>query len=76
MNAVTLNDAINTAIQLSPDQQDMLIDILTKRRADIRRQEIASDANQAIAAFREGKFKAQSAEEAIAELHRFLEDDE
>ncbi len=76
MNAITLDQAINTVLQLPPDQQEMLIDILSKRRIETRRQEIMVDANKSIAAFRDGQFKAQSAEEAIAELHRTLEDDE
>ena len=76
MNAVTLDQAINTAMQLPPDQQEMLVDILSKRRIEIRRQEIMTNSNKSIAAFRQGQFKAQSAEDAIAELHRALEDDE
>ena len=76
MNAVTLDQAINTAMKLPPDQQEMLIDILNKRRIEIRRQEIIIDANKSIVAFREGQFKALSAEEAIAELHHTLEDNE
>ncbi len=76
MNAVTLDEAINTAMQLPPDQQEMLIDILSKRRIEIRRQEIMADANQAIAAFRQGQIKTQSAEEAIAELRSTLGEDE
>jgi hypothetical protein len=72
MNAVTLDQAINTATQLPPDQQEMLIDILRKRQIENRRQEIMADANNSIAAFREGQFKVQSAEEAIVELHRTL----
>ena len=76
MNAITLDQAINTVLQLPPDQQEMLIDILSKRRIETRRQEIMVDAHKSIAAFRDGQSKAQSAEEAIAELHRTLEDDE
>lgn len=44
MNAITLDQAINTALQLPPEQQDMLIDILGKRRIEARRQEIIADA--------------------------------
>ena len=76
MNCVTLDQVINTAMQLPPDQQEMLIEILSKRRADIRRQEIMVDANNSIEAFRNGQFKMLSAKEAVAELHRTLEDDE
>lgn len=76
MNFVTLDQAISTAIQLPLDQQEMLIDILNKRRIEIRRQEIIADANNSIQAFRDGQFKMLSAEAAIAELHCTFEDDE
>lgn len=76
LDRVTLDQAVHIALQLPPDQQDMLVEILRKRRSEARRREIAADARKSIAAFRKGKLKAQSAEEAIAELHRSLEDDE
>ena len=47
---------------------------LRNRRIEARRQEIAADARRFMAAFREGKIRAQSAEEAIAELHQAFED--
>lgn len=50
------------------------MDTLRNRRIEVRRQEIAADARRSIAAFREGKLKAQSADEAIADLHQALED--
>ena len=74
LNKITLDQAVDIASQLPPDQQDMLVDILRKRRTEARRQEIAADARKSIAAFRKGKFKAQSAEEAIEELHQALEE--
>jgi len=76
LNKITLDQAVDIASQLPPDQQDMLVDILRKRRTEARRQEIAADARKSIAAFRKGKFKAQSAEEAIEELHQPLEESE
>ena len=76
MNVVTLDQAINTASQLSPDQQEMLIDILSKRRIETRRNEIMADASDSLNAFRQGRLKQQSAEEAISELHHAIEDDE
>lgn len=76
MNVVTLDQAINTAAQLPPDQQDMLIDILSRRRIEARRNEIMTDASDSIIAFRQGRLKEQSAQDAIAELHQAIEDDE
>ena len=49
---------------------------LCNRRINARRQEIAAEARRSIAAFHEGKLKAQSAEEAIADLHQALENAE
>jgi len=76
MNVVTLDQAINTASQLSPDQQEMLIDILSKRRIETRRNEIMADASDSLNAFRQGRLKQQTAEETISELHHAIEDDE
>ncbi|HBY95258.1 MAG: hypothetical protein M5U01_00240 [Ardenticatenaceae bacterium] len=75
-NTVTLDQAIDTALQLPPEQREMLIDILRSRQIETRREEIAADARKSITAFREGKLKAQSAEEAITELHQALENAE
>ncbi len=74
LNKITPDQAVDIASQLPPDQQDMLVDILRKRRTEARRQEIAADARKSIAAFRKGKLKAHSAEEAIKELHQALEE--
>lgn len=76
LNTVTLDQVIDTALQLPPEQREMLVEILRNRQVEERRQEIAAEAHKSIAAFREGKLKAQSAEEAIADLHQALEDAE
>jgi len=76
LNTVTLDTALDTALQLPSEQRDMLVEILKNRRIEARRQEVAAEARLSIAAFRAGKFKPVSAEEAIADLHQMLEDDE
>lgn len=76
LSTVTLDQAIDTALQLPTDQQEMLVDILRSRQIEARRQEIAADARTSIAAFRAGKLKTYTAEELIAELHQSLEDAE
>ena len=76
MNAVTFDQVVHTASQLPLDQQEMLIEILSKRRIETRRKEIMDDAEDSIAAFRQDRLKAQSAEDAIAELHRAIEVEE
>ena len=76
VGTVTLDQAIDTAMQLPPAQRDMLLEILRSRRIEARRAEIAADARDSIAAFRAGELKTGSAEEVIAELRQTLEDSE
>ncbi|QVL47966.1 MAG: hypothetical protein KFB96_20275 [Thiocapsa sp.] len=76
LNRVTLDEVINTALQLPPDQREMLIGILRHRQNEARRDEMAADARRSIAMFHEGKLKAQPAEDAIDDLHRTLADAE
>jgi len=76
MGTVTLDQAIETAMQLPPAQQDMLLEVLRSRRIEARRTEIASDARDSITAYRAGQLKAQPAASVIAELRRALEDPE
>ena len=75
LSPVTLDQAIETALKLPPEQRQMLIDILRSRQIEGRREEIANDARLSIAAFRAGELKSQSADQAIRELHQALEGD-
>jgi hypothetical protein len=61
-------------MQLSLEQQEMLLDIIHRRHIESRRQEIAQDAREAIAAFHAGKLKPQPVEEIIAELRQSLDE--
>ena len=65
----TLDQAIDTVLQLPLQQQAMLVEILYKRQVEARRREIAIDAQSSLAAFRNGKLKSQPLEEILAELH-------
>ena len=76
MTTVTLDQAIDTVLQLPPEQREMLVDILRRRQIEARRQEIATEARSSIALFRQGKLKAQSAEGVIADLHEAFGDAE
>jgi uncharacterized protein (DUF305 family) len=71
---MTLDRALETAMQLLPEQQEMLIQILQKRRIEAQREEIAQNAQLSIAAFHSGQLKPQTAEEAISELRQSLND--
>ena len=69
---VTLDQAIDTVMQLPLEQQDMLIEIIRSRQIEHRREEIASDARQAIEAFKAGQLKPQSVDGIISELRQSL----
>jgi hypothetical protein len=72
----TLDQVLETALQLPYEQQEMLIKILQNRHHQSRRAEIATDAQQSLADFRAGKFPSQSAQSVITELRQSLDDTE
>lgn len=72
----TLNQVLETAMQLPLEQQEMLIEILRNRHIEQHREEIARDAKKSLQLFREGKLKPQPVEDIIAELREFLESDD
>ena len=54
---VTLEEAILTVNQLSIEQREMLLEIVKNQMIEARREEIAQDAKEAIAAFHRGELK-------------------
>jgi 2,3-bisphosphoglycerate-independent phosphoglycerate mutase len=72
----TLDQVLETALQLPYEQQQMLIQILQNRHHESRRAEIATDAKQTLIDFRTGKFQRQSAEEVVAVLRQSLHEPE
>ncbi|MDZ8136889.1 MAG: hypothetical protein RM049_16520 [Nostoc sp. DedQUE04] len=64
----TLDRVLKDALQLSPEQQEMLLKILQNRYHENRRAEIATDAQQTLANFHTGKFRPQSAQDVISAL--------
>lgn len=68
----TLDQALETALKLPYEQQEMLIKILQNRHHQSRRTDIAMDAQQSLADFRAGNFRPQSASSVIAELRQSL----
>jgi hypothetical protein len=70
---VTLDQALELAMQLPFEQQEMLLEILKRRQSERNRRAMAADAQASIAEFRAGYLAAQSADEVIADLHRSLE---
>jgi hypothetical protein len=70
---ITFESALDAVSQLSIDQQEMLIDILKKRNAEVRRREILEKCREGLAEYRSGVLKAQTAEEAIADLRSYVQ---
>jgi hypothetical protein len=64
----TLDQTLELAAQLPIEQQEMLIDILQRRRVDQRRAEIAASAKASIADFHAGKLPPQSLDSIIQQL--------
>jgi len=75
MSSVTLNQALDAAMQLSSEEREMLLDIIYRREIEARRREIAESARTSIADLRAGKLRFQSANEVIDELRRALADE-
>lgn len=75
METITLDQALDTVMQLPKDEQEMLLEIIRRRHIEVRRREIADDAQTARAAFKAGKLPAQSADAVIAELRQTVSDE-
>ncbi|MCI5124060.1 MAG: hypothetical protein D3925_06185 [Candidatus Electrothrix sp. AR5] len=52
----------------------MLFDLISKWETEAVRHEIARDAQESLAIFRQGKLKLQSAENAIKELREYVDE--
>jgi hypothetical protein len=73
---ITFENALEVVSQLPREQQEMLIEIVKKRCVEVRRQEFLRECREALAEYQEGKLVPMSAEEAIADLRRYLENSE
>ena len=68
MATVTLNQVLELTTKLPDDQQEMLVDIVRRRRIENWRKELADYSDQAEKDFLAGKLKAERAETIIARL--------
>jgi hypothetical protein len=73
---MTFESVLEAVSQLPREQQEILADIVKKRCVEVRRQEFLRECQEGLAEYREGNLKPMTVEEAIAELHRYLEDSE
>lgn len=76
MDVVTLDDAIETVMKLPLEQREMLLEILRGRHIAMRRQEMATGAEESVAAFHAGQLRPQPLDEILEELQHTLEDEE
>ncbi|MBC6417785.1 MAG: hypothetical protein GDA44_02815 [Prochloron sp. SP5CPC1] len=65
---ITIEQVLDTVNQLPFEQQEKLMEILINRLINHRRQEIARDALESIAAFENGELQPQPLEKIIAKL--------
>lgn len=70
--AVHLDGVLDQIDRLPLEQQEMLADILRRRRIEQTRNQIAEEARQSLALFHAGKLQARSVEEVIASLEAAL----
>ena len=70
---VTLTDVLDAVEQLTDEDQEAFANIIRQRQIERRRDEIARDAQESMAAYRAGLFPSYTAEEAIAHLEMVLE---
>lgn len=67
-NPVPLQTVIEYVEALSPEDQDLLLELIHKRRIEQRRQEIARNTEQTIEALKTGKAKRGTLAELRADL--------
>jgi hypothetical protein len=69
-NPVLFHELVEYVDELSTDDQEMLFELIRKRRIEKRRAEIAENAAQTLAAVRAGTAKSGSVEDLKADLLR------
>jgi hypothetical protein len=73
---VTLTDVLDAVEQLTDEDQEAFANIIHQRQIERRRDEIARDAQESMAAYRAGLLPSYTVEEAIAELQVIMESSE
>jgi len=69
-HSILFHELVEYVDELSTDDQEMLFDLIRKRRIEKRRVEIAENAAQTLAAVRAGTAKSGSVEDLKADLLR------
>ena len=71
---ITLDEALDSAAQLSLVENEMLIEILTKQDAEERRKKIFQDVKEAQALYSDGKISPSDSKHILDELHKSLKE--
>ncbi len=74
METGTLDEVVNAVMRLPQEQQEMLLEIVRRRQVELRREEIAADAQQSLRAFLSGELKPQPIDEIIRRLDESLDE--
>ena len=69
---MTFEQVVETVKQCSPEQREVLSDLLRRWEIESVRREIAEDAKKSLELFWQGGLQPQSAKEAIQELREYL----
>ncbi|OQW99702.1 MAG: hypothetical protein BWK80_62615 [Desulfobacteraceae bacterium IS3] len=63
-----MDHALDVVMRLSYEQRQMLIDILSKRQTEERREEPPENARESVKSFHAGELKTESSDELTAKL--------
>jgi len=75
-HSVLFHELVEYVDELSTDDQEMLFDLIRKRRIEKRRSEIAENAAQTLAAVRAGTAKSGSVKDLMLDVLNDDSDDE
>lgn len=70
----TLDSTLDAAMNLPISERIRLVEILTKRIIQERRQEIVKEVKESTELYKAGKLESVTAEDAIRELHSILKE--
>ena len=70
---VTFDQALDTIMHLSLEDQQLLIEITHKRQSEARRLEIAQNAKSARRLYEANELPQQTFDEMMSDLHNFIE---
>jgi hypothetical protein len=67
---ITIEEAIETLDNFDPDDQDIIIEVVNRRRAEKRRKEIAENIKDACELYSTGNVKRGSVQDLMREIEK------